>query len=87
MTNVSPGMGFSEPVVCVAPQHGMASIVATSVSPMFGFGTQDSALIGLFSGVGTQDNVLIGSLSGVGIKIASQTTGQSSMGYSLVISQ
>lgn len=87
MTNVSPGMGFSKPVVCVAPQHGMASIVATLVSPMFGFGTQNSALIGLFSGVGTQDNVLIGPLNGVGIEIVSQITAQSTMGYSLVISQ
>ena len=65
MTNLSPGMGFSEPVVCIAPQHGTSSVIATSISPLFGFGTQDSALIGPLNGLGTQVSAQIASQSGI----------------------
>ena len=61
----SPGRGFSEPIVCIAPQHGMSSITSTLISPTFGFGTQDSALIGPLNGLGTQVSAQIASQSGI----------------------
>lgn len=64
MTNVSPGLGFSEPVVCVAPQYGTSSIIATSISPLSGFGIQDIALVGPSSGVGTQVSAQVASQYG-----------------------